>query len=102
MQGFFGDLDDKFFEHPVNVLRAMLHPDGMAKRVRNYEQWRAGTLRRVRRQLERTAAEGLAELLEELESCPAPPGRTGSADTLPDNDLVTPTECSTSSSTLGP
>lgn len=95
MQAFFGDLDEKFLEQPVNVLRAMLHPDGMAKRVRNYEQWRAETLRRVRRQLERTAAEGLAELLMELESYPAPashPDRTG---TIPDNDLVTPTVLAT-------
>lgn len=95
MQALFGDLDEKFLEQPVNVLRAMLHPDGMAKRVRNYEQWRAGTLRRVRRQLERTAADGLAELLKELESYPAPSGRANNAGTIPDNDLVTPTVLAT-------
>lgn len=91
MQAILGDLDEKFHEQPVNVLRAMLHPDGMASRVRNYGQWRTGIIRRVRRQLERTAADGLAELLEELESYPAPAGHAGHAGTIPDNDLVTPT-----------
>ncbi|GIL28063.1 helix-turn-helix domain-containing protein [Actinocatenispora comari] len=78
-------------QHPVNVLRAMLHPDGMAKQVRNYAQWRADTLRRVRRQLDRTGAEGLAELLDELRSYPPPPTpQQTEPTTIARNDLVTP------------
>jgi transcriptional regulator with XRE-family HTH domain len=90
MQALLGGVDEKFLQPPVNVLRALFHPDGMARQVRNYHQWRAGTLRRVRRQLERTAAAGLAELLAELESYPAPPNQAHRDDALPDNDLVMP------------
>ncbi|GAA3890554.1 helix-turn-helix domain-containing protein [Streptomyces sp. NPDC003631] len=95
MQVFLGGLDGRFLDSPANVLRAMLHPDGMAARIRNYSQWRAATLRRVRRQLERTAAEGLAEILQELESYPTPPGQPDHGVTIPDNDLVTPTVLAT-------
>ncbi|MEV0428309.1 helix-turn-helix transcriptional regulator [Micromonospora sp. NPDC050495] len=89
MQAILGGLDPGLLQPPVNVLRAMLHPNGMARRVRNYAQWRTATLRRVRRQLDRTAAAGLDELLEELESYPAPSNQDddGSA---PVNDLVMP------------
>ncbi|GAA1415668.1 helix-turn-helix transcriptional regulator [Streptomyces thermospinosisporus] len=73
---FFAGLPEALLAPPVNVLRATLHPDGLAGRIRNLERWRAQVLRRVRRQLARTAAEGLADLLEELESypesCPRP------------------------------
>lgn len=91
MRVLLGDLDEQFLGRPVNVLRAMLHPDGMAKRVRNYAQWRAAMMRRVRRQLDRTAADGLAGLLEEIQSYPAPSDGAGGAGSSPDNDLVTPT-----------
>ncbi|AEB45415.1 MULTISPECIES: helix-turn-helix transcriptional regulator [Micromonospora] len=78
---------------PVNVLRATLHPDGLSGRIRNLAQWRAHVLRRVRRQLDRTAAEGLADLLTELESYPAP--TAAHADTGPGEDLVIPLRLST-------
>ncbi len=74
---------------PLNMLRATLHPVGLASQVRNYGQWRAHVVRRVRRQLERTAADGLAELLAEIESYPVP--TTGQETAAgPDGDLVTP------------
>ncbi|WP_149551221.1 helix-turn-helix transcriptional regulator [Streptomyces marokkonensis] len=73
---FFAGLPASLVTPPVNVLRATLHPEGLAPRIRNLTEWRAHTLRRLRRQLARTAAEGLAELLAELESYPAPAGRT--------------------------
>ncbi|MFJ9448379.1 helix-turn-helix domain-containing protein [Kitasatospora sp. NPDC101235] len=69
---FLGGADVSLGSAPFNVLRATLHPDGMASRIRNLAQWRAHVLRRVRRQLERTSADGLAELLAELESYPVP------------------------------
>lgn len=95
MEVLLSGVDRRFLEPPVNVLRAMLHPDGMASLIRNYSQWRAATLRRVRRQLERTAAAGLAELLKELDSYPSPPGQNDHGVTIPDNDLVTPTVLAT-------
>ncbi|MBL0888831.1 helix-turn-helix domain-containing protein [Myceligenerans indicum] len=95
MRSFLGDVDASVLTEPVNVLRVMLHPRGMAGRVRNYGPWRAGLLRRVRRQLERTAAAGLADLLEEVRSYPQPPERAGAAGAVPDNDLVVPTVMAT-------
>lgn len=59
---------------PPNVLRLALHPSGLAPQIRNYEQWRRHVVRRIRRQLDRTGAPGLAELLAEIESYPAPEG----------------------------
>lgn len=72
---FFAGLPAALLTPPVNVLRVTLHPEGLAPRIRNLTQWRAHVLRRLRRQLARTAAEGLAELLTDLESYPAPGAR---------------------------
>ena len=64
----------------LNMLRAALHPDGLAAQLRNYEQWRAHVVQRIRRQLERTAARGLTELLAEISGYPVPPGAAASTD----------------------
>jgi transcriptional regulator with XRE-family HTH domain len=98
MATFLGGLPEELTRPPLNMLRATLHPEGLAPRVRNLEQWRAHHLRRVRRQLARTAAAGLAELLAELESYPAPaPDRTAvaAARADADNDLVHPLRIAT-------
>lgn len=75
----FADIPPALAAPPINVLRATLHPEGLAGRIGNLSQWHAHVLRRVRWQLARTAAEGLAELLTELESYPVPdePGAAG-------------------------
>ena len=88
MQGFLADVDPVLLVPPVNVLRATLHPGGLGARILNYEQWRGHVVRRVRRQLHRTAAAGLADLLAEIEAYPAGGDRT--APGAPENDLVAP------------
>jgi hypothetical protein len=55
---------------PVNVLRATLHPQGMAPHIVNLGEWRAHLLGRLRRQVAQTADPALAELLEELRGYP--------------------------------
>lgn len=92
MTAFLGGLPDHVTGPPLNMLRATLHPDGLAPRIRNLEQWRAHVLRRVRRQLERTAAEGLAELLAELEEYGV--GDSTESDPI-DQDLVVPLQLTT-------
>jgi transcriptional regulator with XRE-family HTH domain len=57
-------------ELTANVLRATLHPDGMAPHVLNLGEWRAHLLGRLRRQVSQTADPGLAELLAELRGYP--------------------------------
>ena len=93
MRSFLAVLPDDLVGPPLNMLRATLHPDGLAGQIRNLEQWRSHVLRRVRRQLERTAARGLAELIAELEGYrdSEAPGTPDSSD----HDLVVPLELST-------
>lgn len=90
MAAFLDGLPRELCEPPVNVLRATLHPDGLARRIRNRAQWRAQVLRRLRRQLARTAAQGLAELLAELEGYGTPDDGHGGAVGTPADDLVIP------------
>jgi transcriptional regulator with XRE-family HTH domain len=67
MRTFLAGLPAELARPPVNMLRVTMHPDGLASQVRNLGEWRAHMLRRVRRQIERTAAVELSELLAELE-----------------------------------
>jgi len=80
MSRFLASLPEILRTPRLNMLRATLHPQGMGPLVRNYEQWRAHTLRRIRRQLDRTADAALGDLLAEIQSYPVPssvgvPGR---------------------------
>jgi transcriptional regulator with XRE-family HTH domain len=90
MTAFLGLVADELRKPPMNVLRATLHPAGLASGICNYEQWRAHVVRRIRRQLERTAAAGLGELLAEIESYPVPVGSREEVVAGPDSDLVAP------------
>lgn len=98
MEAFLRDLPGELGRAPVNMLRATLHPDGLAAQIVNLRQWRSHVVRRVRRQLERTAAEELAALLAELETYGPPSPTTGpaaaSAGTTAD-DLVVPLRMTT-------
>lgn len=55
---------------PANVLRASLHPDGLASRIVNLNEWRAHIFARVERQIDATADPQLIALLEELRAYP--------------------------------
>jgi transcriptional regulator with XRE-family HTH domain len=55
-----------------NVLRLSLHPDGLARRIRNLPDWRAHVFHRLTRQIEATADPVLADLLAELRAYPVP------------------------------
>lgn len=90
MTAFLDGVSEELRTPPVNVLRLTLHPDGLARRIRNLSQWRAHVLRRVRRQLARTAAEGLGDLLTELEAYPVPATAAGAAADGDAGDLVVP------------
>jgi transcriptional regulator with XRE-family HTH domain len=67
---------------PANVLRACLHPDGLAAHIGNLAEYRTHLLDRLRRQATVTGDPALHELLAELTAYPAPaspPGRRGTA-----------------------
>jgi transcriptional regulator with XRE-family HTH domain len=56
---------------PVNVLRLSLHPEGLAPRIANLQEWRTHLLARLHRQIEVSADPILVELMNELRSYPA-------------------------------
>lgn len=60
---------------PVNVLRATLHPEGLARRIVNFEEWSSHLLTRLTRQVALTGDDELAQLLEELRGYPGVPHR---------------------------
>jgi transcriptional regulator with XRE-family HTH domain len=55
---------------PANVLRASLHPDGMASRIVNLGEWRGHVLGRLRLLVARTADPALTLLYDELRAYP--------------------------------
>jgi transcriptional regulator with XRE-family HTH domain len=63
-------IEPRMLEPPVNVLRLGMHPEGLARRIGNYAQWREHTLARLRQQIAATADPILIEMLAELESYP--------------------------------
>src|SRR4051794_9896632 len=62
---------------PVNVLRLSLHPEGLAPRIVNLQEWRTHLLERLRHQIDVTADAILVGLLAELRGFPAPQARAG-------------------------
>ncbi len=86
---FTGGVAPELLAPPVNVLRASLHPDGMAPRIVNLGEWRSHLLGRLRRQVELTADEPLTKLHEELSAYPG--GEPGDEVELPGSgDVVVP------------
>jgi transcriptional regulator with XRE-family HTH domain len=69
-QHFFERISPELLKPPINVLRATLHPEGLAPIIENLPQWRSHVLARVARDLELTADATLADLLTELRAYP--------------------------------
>jgi transcriptional regulator with XRE-family HTH domain len=55
---------------PANTLRVSLHPDGLAPRIANLDEWSAHLLNQLHRQQVASADPELARLYEELRSYP--------------------------------
>ncbi len=98
MQVFLDQVPAGLRTEPMNILRATLHPDGLAQQIVDLGRWRQEVLGRVRRQLARTAARGLADLLTELESYPVP--QTPATAPTPGADLAIPLRLATPSGEL--
>jgi transcriptional regulator with XRE-family HTH domain len=56
----------ELLQPPVNIMRISLHPDGLAPRVINYDEYRAHLLTRLARQVHITGDESLAALYDEV------------------------------------
>lgn len=84
---------------PVNVLRLSLHPQGLAAKILNLEEWRGHLLSRLKKQVEDTADLQLEELLKELRAYqPAEKRRPRASQTAP--EIVVPLKIATRFGTL--
>jgi len=59
-------VDPTLLTPPANVLRASLHPRGIAPLIINLDEWRAHLIGRLRRQFEATRDPALGDLYDEL------------------------------------
>lgn len=62
---------DELVQPPINVIRTMLHPRGLAPRIVNLGIWWTHLTAQLRRQIELTADPTLRQLLQEVSSYPA-------------------------------
>lgn len=62
-----GGVDPALLEPPVNVVRVSVHPDGLAPRIKNFGEYAAHMIERLRRQVRQTGDGELAALLAETE-----------------------------------
>lgn len=60
------EISPKLLEPPANVLRLSLHPEGLAPKIVNFNEWRNHILRRLKKQAEDTGDTRLEELFNEL------------------------------------
>jgi transcriptional regulator with XRE-family HTH domain len=75
-----GQVDAKLLEPPANALRIALHPDGLARRTVNLEQWSAYLLSGLRREARVTGDGHLHELYAELAAYPGVSTQVSSED----------------------
>lgn len=87
-------LEESWLEPPVNVYRLSLHPDALAPRIHNLDQWAGHLLHRLERLCDLTGDPRLASLLAEVRAyapSPGEPGPAGSDDGVaPAGDVVLP------------
>ena len=81
---------EKLLQPPVNAMRLMLHPEGMAPRVLNYAAWRATSVSVLRQQVEARADPWLRNLLAEVVAYPVPRDQADDAGFEPAERLATP------------
>lgn len=94
---FFAGVDPALLQPPINVLRASLHPGGLAPRIANLPTWRAHLLDRLRRQIDVTADPLLIQLMQELREYPVP---AGVADTHDYGGVIVPLQMNTDAGLL--
>ncbi len=73
MSLLLGTVPPHLTESGGNVMRLILHPEGLASQCLNFAQVRAHALGRLRHQADTTGHRDLRELYEEVSAYPAPP-----------------------------
>jgi hypothetical protein len=75
-------LREDLLEEPINIIRLLLHPDGLAKRIVNFDIYSAYLLQRMRRQFRATGDARVRALLDEFEDYPGVTLPTGTSLTI--------------------
>jgi len=81
-------IDPSLLEPPINVLRIAVHPDGLAPRIANLDQWSEHILNRLQRQAMLTGDPELDELRGELVRLLARSGVVPTAEVVEAPNLV--------------
>ncbi len=80
---------------PINAVRLILHPSGMAPRILNFVEWRAHTITVLRQQLEIRPDPVLQALLTEVIDYPVPSGGVAPVDSEGPQRYATPLRIAT-------
>ncbi len=80
----------ELLQPPVNALRVTLHPEGMAPRIVNLEEWSGHLLHRLRRQRALTGDEELDRLYDELASYPGVSAEAPAAEVASSAEILLP------------
>jgi transcriptional regulator with XRE-family HTH domain len=75
-------LPEDLLEEPINIIRLLLHPDGLAKLIVNFDVYSAYLLQRMRRQFRATGDARVRGLLDEFEAYPGVTHPTGTSLTI--------------------
>src|SRR3984957_14208766 len=96
----YTDCSPDLLAQPINAVRLMLHPRGLAPRIVNLAEWREHVVAVLRQQIEVRANLGIQSLLAEILGYPTPPGGAASADTERPQRYATPLQIATSAGTV--
>ena len=64
------DLPDEISGPPINIFRVSLHPDGLARRTLNFDEWATYLLGQLHRAMVLTGDQELGSLIEEVSAYP--------------------------------
>jgi transcriptional regulator with XRE-family HTH domain len=87
---FLGLISPTLLEPRVNVIRASLHPDGLAGHIANFDEYVVHLIERLRRQRDASGDAALAALLEEVSAYPNVAATLGGSTAVPPPGIVLP------------
>jgi transcriptional regulator with XRE-family HTH domain len=90
MDHLIASVDPLLLRPPINFLRLVLHPAGLAPRIINLRDWREHTMSRLRRQIEISGDMVVNDLLEEIRDYPLPRGAPPPPRSTPHEEVAVP------------
>lgn len=87
---FLGMISPTLLDGQPNVIRASLHPDGLARHIANFDEYVAHLIERLRRQLDTSGDNSLAALLDEVSTYPNVAAALDGSEPLPPPGVVLP------------